>query len=131
MLVAQGKVDEAEPHLQEAMTLLREGATAKPELTAQAANWLGVIRIGRNAYPEAEALMLPGSDRFFATNAAGYFLQETMNLGSPTNWITLNDPFPPNRQRAVPSNPAHARPAIFLPIGAVMARAPWINYDHS
>jgi len=95
VLVAQGKVDEAEPHLQEAMTLLREGATAKPELTAQAANWLGVIRIGRNAYPEAEALMLPGSDRFFATNAAGYFLQETMNLGSPTNWITLNDPFPP------------------------------------
>ena len=48
--------------------VLRSGTTSLC-LEAQAANWLGVIQIGRKAYPEAEALMLPGSEAFFATNA--------------------------------------------------------------
>jgi len=65
-LVEQDKLDEAEPILQDAMTLLREESSAKPELVAQAANWLGAIRTARKAYPEAEAQMLPGSDSFFA-----------------------------------------------------------------
>jgi len=69
VLVEQGKLDQAGPFLQDAMPLLREDAAVKPELTAQAANWLGAIQIGRKAYPEAEALMLPGADSFFATNA--------------------------------------------------------------
>jgi len=71
VLVEKGKLDEAEPLLEEALTLLRQHgmSTFRPELAAQAANWLGVIQMGRKAYPEAEALMLPGSERFFAANA--------------------------------------------------------------
>jgi len=50
---------------------LRQDVASKlrPELPAQAANWLGAIQLARKAYPEAEALMLPGSERFFAANA--------------------------------------------------------------
>ena len=68
VLVEKGKTDEAEPLLQEALTFFREDASSKsrPELAAQAENWLGVIQLGRKAYPQAEALMLAGSDRFFA-----------------------------------------------------------------
>ncbi len=71
VLVEKGKLDEAEPLLQEALTLLRKNVRSKlrPELPAQAANWLGAIQLARKAYPEAEALVLPGSDRFFAANA--------------------------------------------------------------
>ena len=71
VLVQQGKLDEAEPLLQEALTLLRQDATTKlrPEMPVVAANWLGAIQLARKAYPQAEALMLPGSDRFFVPNA--------------------------------------------------------------
>ena len=71
VLVEENKLDEAEPLLQEAATLLRKDAASKlwPELPAQAENWLGTIRLARKAYPEAEALMLSGSERFFAANA--------------------------------------------------------------
>ena len=50
---------------------MRKNARSKlrPELPAQAANWLGTIQLSRKAYPEAEALMLPGAERFFAVNA--------------------------------------------------------------
>jgi len=38
-------------------------------LAAQAANWLGSIQVARKAYPEAETLLLVGSDQFFASTA--------------------------------------------------------------
>ncbi len=68
VLVEEGKLDEAEPLLQEALTFFRdeEWSKHKPELAAQAANWLGAIQLARKAYPEAEALLLPDSDRLFA-----------------------------------------------------------------
>src|SRR6266568_4917329 len=68
VLVEESKQDEAEPRLQEALTIFRKDASikARPELAGQAANWLGAIQLARKAYSEAEALMLPGSERFFA-----------------------------------------------------------------
>jgi serine/threonine protein kinase len=71
VLVQENKLDEAEPWLQEALTtFLRDGSMkSRPELAAQAENWLGAIQIGRKAYPQAEALMLPGSGLFFAAKA--------------------------------------------------------------
>ncbi len=69
-LVEESKLDEAEPRLQEALTIFRKDASikARPELAGQAANWLGAIQLARKAYSEAEALMLPGSERFFAAD---------------------------------------------------------------
>ena len=71
VLVEKAKLDEAEPQLQDALKFFRSEAAhkPKPELAAQAANWLGAIQLGRHAYPEAEALMLPDADRFFVANA--------------------------------------------------------------
>lgn len=69
-LVEKGKLDEAEPPLQDALNFFRSDAAHKPrpELAAQAANWLGAILVARKAYPEAEKLMLPDSDRFSAVS---------------------------------------------------------------
>src|SRR5207253_8108567 len=68
VLVETNKLEEAEPLLQQALTIFRKDGSSKsrPELAAQAANWLGAIQLARKAYPEAEALLLPDSDRFFA-----------------------------------------------------------------
>ena len=52
--------------LDSALTLFREHVPKKDTLAAQAADWLGAIQVARKAYPEAEALMLSGSDQFFA-----------------------------------------------------------------
>ena len=68
-LVEQGKLDEAEPLLKEALTVFREHNPKREALAAQAANWLGAIQVDRKAYPEAEALLLPDSDQFFAPTA--------------------------------------------------------------
>jgi serine/threonine protein kinase len=69
VLVEKGKLDEAEPLLREALALFREQYAMKPELAAQAANWLGAIQLARKAYPEAESLLLSGSDQFFVPTA--------------------------------------------------------------
>ncbi len=69
VLVEQGKLDEAEPRLQEAFTIFSKHPTRQPEEPPLAANWLGVIQVARKAYPEAEALLLPGSDQFFTPAA--------------------------------------------------------------
>jgi tetratricopeptide (TPR) repeat protein len=67
VLVQNGKPEEAEPLLNQALTFFREDAESKPrpEYPAQAANWLGVIQLGRKAYPEAESLLLTDTDLFF------------------------------------------------------------------
>jgi len=71
VLVEESKLEEAGPRLQEALTIFHNDASSRfrPELAGQAANWLGVIQVTRKAYPEAEALMLPSSERFFARAA--------------------------------------------------------------
>ncbi len=71
VLVEENKLDEAALRLQEALTIFHNDASSKfrPELAAQAANWLGAIKVARKAYPEAEALLLADSDRFFAPAA--------------------------------------------------------------
>ncbi len=69
VLVQESKLNEAEPVLQEALLLFREHVASRPALAAQAANWLGAIQVARKAYPEAEALMLSGSEQFFAATA--------------------------------------------------------------
>ena len=69
ILVEKGRLDEAEPLLREALTLFRERYAMKPELAAQAANWLGAIQLTRHAYPEAEALLLPTAEPILAPTA--------------------------------------------------------------
>jgi len=71
VLVEESKLDEAEPRLQEALTIFHNDASSKfrPELAGQAANWLGAIELARKAYPEAERLMLPGSEPFLEARA--------------------------------------------------------------
>jgi tetratricopeptide (TPR) repeat protein len=72
VLVELGKPDEAAPLLENALTFFREDAVTKlprPCLAAQAANWLGTIQLGRQAYPQAESLLLTGSDQFFVPTA--------------------------------------------------------------
>ncbi len=95
VLVEESKLDEAEPLLQEALTFFRdeEWSKPRPELAAQAANWLGAIQLARKAYPEAEALLLPGSGSFFAPAAdmspnerrlaVGHILNLYQALGKP------------------------------------------------
>jgi len=65
ILVARDKLNEAEPHLKEALTIFREDFPKKPELAAQAANWLGAIYVARKDYSNAEPLLLLGPDQFF------------------------------------------------------------------
>ncbi len=67
VLVEENKLDEAELRLQEALTILSQDESSKPrpELAAQAANWLGTVKSARKAYTEAETLMLQGPDHFF------------------------------------------------------------------
>jgi hypothetical protein len=70
VLVQLGKLDEAEPHLQEALTIFREHVPMKKDaLATQAANWLGAIQVARTNLSEAEGLLLPDSDQFFDSAA--------------------------------------------------------------
>jgi tetratricopeptide (TPR) repeat protein/predicted Ser/Thr protein kinase len=64
-LVQQGRLDEAEPLLQAALPLLREHIHTRDAGAVLAANWLGAIQVAREAYPEAEKLLLPDSERLF------------------------------------------------------------------
>jgi serine/threonine protein kinase len=63
ILVEEGKLDEAEPYLREAQTYFQEHPNSRNPIIAQAANWLGAIQVARKAYPEAETLVLSGSDQ--------------------------------------------------------------------
>jgi len=72
VLVQEGTEDklvEAEPHLREALRIFREHLPMRVDLAAQAANWLGAIRVAGKAYREAETLLLSGSDELFASAA--------------------------------------------------------------
>ena len=71
VLVEHGKLDEAEPHLQAALEFFRSHAAQnpKPDLAAQAANWLGAIQLARNDYAHAETNLLSGWEPFFAATA--------------------------------------------------------------
>jgi len=71
VLVEQGKLDAAEPPLQAALKFFREDPVCqpRPELAAQAANWLGAIRLARTNYAEAEPYLLSGTEQFFAATA--------------------------------------------------------------
>jgi tetratricopeptide (TPR) repeat protein len=64
-LAQQGRLDEAEQLLQAALPLLREYIRTKDASAVVAANWLGAIQVARGAYPEAEKLLLPDSERLF------------------------------------------------------------------
>jgi hypothetical protein len=71
VLVEQGKLDEAEPHLQDALRFFRSEAAhkPKPDLAAQTANWLGAIQLARHDYAQAETNLLSGWAQFFAAAA--------------------------------------------------------------
>ena len=53
----------------EALTIFREHVPTRDALVVQAANWLGAIQVARKAYVEAEALLLPDSNRLFTPAA--------------------------------------------------------------
>jgi tetratricopeptide (TPR) repeat protein len=69
ILVEQNKLDEAEPHLQEALKMFHGHGPMKPELASQAANWLGAIEVARTNYTNADTLLLEGCDQFFLPSA--------------------------------------------------------------
>jgi serine/threonine protein kinase len=71
VLVELGKLDEAEPHLKDALKFFRSDAAHKPnpDLAAQTANWLGAIQLARNDYAQAETNLLSGWEQFFAPTA--------------------------------------------------------------
>jgi tetratricopeptide (TPR) repeat protein len=69
VLVQQGKLDQAQPELKEALRLIRESVLRGDSLTAQASNWLGAIQMARKDYPGAERLMLPDVTQFFTPAA--------------------------------------------------------------
>ena len=71
VLVEQGKLDEAELHLQDALKFFRSHAAQnpKPDLAAQSANWLGAIQLARKDYAHAETNLLSGWEPFFAATA--------------------------------------------------------------
>jgi hypothetical protein len=48
--------------LQAALKIFREHLATKPDLAAQAANWLGTILVARKDYTSAETLLLSGAD---------------------------------------------------------------------
>jgi hypothetical protein len=70
ILVGKGKLDVAEPYLREAHTLFRERYPKKPELAAEAANWLGAIHCARREYSAAEALLLANPEALLVSSAA-------------------------------------------------------------
>jgi hypothetical protein len=62
----RGHLDEAELRLQEALTFFRDDVVSqkRPELAAQAENWLGFIQLRRKAYAKAETNLLSGWEQF-------------------------------------------------------------------
>jgi hypothetical protein len=64
--VEKGKIEEGEPLLREAWQLFSQYAPSKRDFIAQAANWLGATLVARQAYPEAENLLVNDADLFFA-----------------------------------------------------------------
>jgi serine/threonine protein kinase len=95
VLVQEGKLDEAELLLQAALKFFREEewSKPKPELAAQAANWLGAIQLARKDYAQAETNLLSGWEPFFAPAAdmspndrrlaVGHILNLYQALGKP------------------------------------------------
>ncbi len=88
VLAQQGKLDEAEPLLQQALPLLREHIRTKDAAAILAANWLGAIQASRKAYPQAENLMLQDADQLFSPAAQ---LSPTEILLAVGNIIALYD----------------------------------------
>jgi tetratricopeptide (TPR) repeat protein len=67
--VQRGELAQAEPHLQDALKIFREHLATKPDLAAQAANWLGAILVARKDYTNAEKLLLSGADQILGRAA--------------------------------------------------------------
>ena len=65
----RGKLAEAEPHLRDALKIFGEHLATKPDLAAQAANWLAVILVARKDYTNAETLLLSGVDQILGPAA--------------------------------------------------------------
>ncbi|HZJ14559.1 MAG TPA: serine/threonine-protein kinase, partial [Chthoniobacteraceae bacterium] len=64
--VEKGDLDEAGRLLSEALDLFREHSPSRREQIALAANWLGAIKVAREAYSDAEKLLLTETEQFFA-----------------------------------------------------------------
>jgi tetratricopeptide (TPR) repeat protein len=96
--VEKGDFDEAEKLLSEARDLFREHSPSRREQIAQAANWLGAIKVARQAYPDAEDLLLPDVEQFFAPAvqmsnaerrvAVGHIVQLYESWGKPEEAAT-------------------------------------------
>ena len=69
VLVERGKLDQAQPLLEQARSIFREHYTKHPELMARAENALGAVQLSRRDYREAESLLLPLADQFLIPTA--------------------------------------------------------------
>jgi serine/threonine protein kinase/tetratricopeptide (TPR) repeat protein len=92
VLVQKGQVTEAEEKLGEAVALFRQHYAAKPELAAEAQNWLGACLVARKTYADAEPLLLascavlqstPGVSARQRQLAAGNVVKLYEALGKP------------------------------------------------
>jgi hypothetical protein len=94
-----GRLVEAEPLLQKARATFLEHLAAKPELAAEAENWLGAVQLARNDYPAAEDLLLQNAERLVKPSsevspherraAIGHIVQFYQTSGKPeqaANW---------------------------------------------
>ena len=81
VLVEQNKLDKAEPHLREALTIFQEQLPGKPELAAQAENWLGAILVQRQDYSNAETRLRPGADQFLTSNNEMSLKERRIGIG--------------------------------------------------
>jgi serine/threonine protein kinase/tetratricopeptide (TPR) repeat protein len=92
VLVQKGQFSEAEEKLGEAVALFRQHYAAKPELAAEANNWLAACLVARKAYADAEPLLLascavlqgtPGVSARQRQLAAGNVVKLYEALGKP------------------------------------------------
>jgi tetratricopeptide (TPR) repeat protein len=85
VLVAKKEYAEAEGLLQKARTLFSEHYAMKPELAAQAANWLGEIQTIHQAYAQAETLLLPSMEPILSPKAEMSPAERRVALGHIVN----------------------------------------------
>jgi serine/threonine protein kinase/tetratricopeptide (TPR) repeat protein len=69
VLVEKGELDKAQPLLAEALALFQKYYPLKTELSAEASNWLGAIKLAQGNYAEAESLLVASQGPLLSVTA--------------------------------------------------------------